>query len=217
MGPVTAPLHYMTEEPKSASTFSGTTVAAITFGGALLLTGGLIAGTVLARMGEPTTAVATPTAMATPKTALTGGIADRRIGIQDEREDTLGISDPEVTAWHETVRVPISAVVNVLTMPAPENKTQLASVCERIGMALDDLNAAAPAPRDDVDAKFRTWLGSLEAAVSECVTAQSRSDAEALKIAQDSFKGTSDDFVNFTRQLDLYFDFSAEPIGPVRP
>lgn len=205
----------MNANENSKPGLSATTKAVGAVGGVLLLTVGLIGGTLIARTQDPVPGAAAPSSAQQPQPESLAGSPVVARGLTPEAVvDTVGVSDPDVTEWHENARPSIGAVLNVMLSKAPTSGKQLRAMCETLGLTINDINRADDAPQADVNTKFRTWADLLTNAVSDCAASESLPDAEALEAAKQSFEESSRAFDDFMLTLDLYFDFSATEDRP---
>lgn len=186
-------------------------VVPLAVAGTLVLAGGLLAGYWLGHHDDapaPSAIIAT-TAPSPGAPVLPGGPEP------EPEKDTVGISDPDVTAWHEKVRGPIGgSVVSLANLPL-NDPSEVGPLCQNIKLISTDLAAAPEAPKADVEEMFRGWVDSIDAVKAVCLApGEPAAKLPDLKAKVDA---SGMQFSNFMRTLDLYFDFSVDQTDPGFP
>lgn len=143
------------------------------------------------------------------------GIASDSIsGVAQDTEDRdqVGVSDPDVTAWHDNLYGPIASAVAILTGAMPETEQEVVRACETLSLAVGDLEAAPAAPKEDLEASYREWVTALSTAVATCDQRPEGQDPAAwIATVNTSLSDTSTQFDAFGQTLDLYYDFDSPP------
>jgi hypothetical protein len=179
-------------------------LAAIAAGTLAVLTAGILIGYAIASTQAP---AAGPGAVPVESVPL-GSPQDPRA----EVKDTFGTSDPAVTAWHDNLVGPISAVFVMLSDQTPRDTAGVRKLCQSMTLAIADLQVAPKAPRADVEGPFRAWVNALTRAAKACPDPGASDAQVAASSAGDAFAGTVSEFDVFGQALDLYYDFAAAAV-----
>lgn len=126
--------------------------------------------------------------------------------------DAIGVSDPDVTKWHDDLFGPIAAVVAVMTNEMPRTEQEVSRVCETLTLSVADLDKAPAAPKEDLESSYRAWVGALDEALSACEAGPGDGGIPGwIETVNARLTNTSTEFDVFGQTLDLYYDFDAPP------
>lgn len=129
-------------------------------------------------------------------------------------EDSIGVSDPEVAAWHKDLSPVIGGIYQVMTARAPDNEQDVRLTCERLNLSMEALRKAPEAPKGDLEKAYRSWVSALDSAVAMCLEGPNGVPSqEWVQEVNAAIAATGTQFDSFGQTLDLYFDFSAVPQG----